>query len=88
MDAASPALRRMITAASTFLDTAGRRLPDEQTVNEAEQVIDAIILDLLLSDTIRQMFAMAGRRRPVNSGLNGRFVLRSVFRSTREWTSV
>ena len=43
VDAASPALRRMITAASTFLDTAGRRLPDEQTVNEAEQVIDGIL---------------------------------------------
>jgi CheY-like chemotaxis protein len=43
VDAASPALRRMITAASTFLETAGQRLPDEQTVNEAEQVIDGIL---------------------------------------------
>jgi CheY-like chemotaxis protein len=33
----------MITSASAFLDTAGRHLPDDQTVNEAEQVIAAII---------------------------------------------
>lgn len=43
VDAAAPALRRMITFASAFLDTAGRHLPDDQTVNEAEQVIAAII---------------------------------------------
>ncbi len=43
VNAAAPPLRRMITAASAFLDTGGRQLPDDHTVNEAERVIDEII---------------------------------------------
>jgi two-component system, OmpR family, response regulator len=43
VEATAPVLRRMITSASTFLDSAGRRLPDAEALNEAERVIDEII---------------------------------------------
>ena len=42
VDATTPVLRHMIGAASAFLDSGGRNLPDVHAIRQAEEVIDKI----------------------------------------------